>query len=74
MSLDTEALASGATIECTLTLAELGEILKANSDLVVEVDSPDGFVKVTEFLHHGTRPCVRLTFDNGRDTGVLDRP
>ena len=66
MTLDRNLLDSGATIERTLTLAELGEILKENPDLVVAVDSPDGFVKVTEFLHHGTRPCVKVTFDNGR--------
>ena len=66
MSLDRELLANGATLERTMTLAELGEILRENPDLVVEVDSPDGFVKVTEFLHHGTRPCVRVTFDNGQ--------
>lgn len=66
MTLDRNLIDSGATIERTLTLRELGEILKENPDLVVEVDSPDGFVKVTAFRHHGTRPCVRVTFDNGQ--------
>jgi hypothetical protein len=69
MTLDRNLIDSGATIERTLTLRELGEILKEHRDLVVEVDSPDGFVKVSEFLHQGTRPCVRVTFDNGQTLG-----
>jgi hypothetical protein len=64
-ALDLNLLEAGATLERTMTLAELGQLIKEHK-LVVEVDSPDGFVPVTHFLHHGTRPCVRLTFDTNQ--------
>ena len=66
MTIDKDLLAAGATIERTLTLAELRRLIQDNPDLMVEVDLPDGFVPVTDFLHHGTRPCVRLTLSNGQ--------
>lgn len=50
------------TFERELTLDQLQDLVKSGQ-YKVEVDSPDGFVPVTHFLHHGFRPCVKLTLE-----------
>lgn len=49
--------------EVELTLYELQEIMKSRP-VSIEIESPDGFVPVTEFLHHGWRPCLALRLSN----------
>jgi hypothetical protein len=47
-----------------VSLDELQVIIQSRDDLVIEVDSPDGFVLVNEFVYHGIRPCVRVTLSD----------
>jgi len=53
--------------EIEISLDELKDTLQSRGDLVVEVDSPDGFVMVNEFVYHGLRPCVRVGFSDGSE-------
>lgn len=51
----------------TLNLRELGALIQAGEHHVT-VKTPDGWMPVTHFIHHGYRPCVRITFHPSKTT------